>query len=160
MISSDETSSSKLIVINSSIKEKILLKYLREISNILSLIKNYEEVINIINEFKLYNITFRVSQTNFRSRHINFFFSIIIKRLVLFIEESRYSRITIYDSKLKTYEENMLVYIKDNSIKVKSRINTLKEMFNNSIFKNKLKVFNGYIKDFGNDKLIVLFIKK
>ena len=140
----------------SSIKEKILLKYLREISNILSLIKNYEEVINVINEFKLYNITFRVSQTNFRSRHINFFFSIIIKRLVLFIEESRYSRITIYDSKLKTYEENMFVYIKDNSIKVKSRINTLKEMFNNSIFKNKLKVFNGYIKDLVDDWDIII----
>ena len=140
----------------SSIKEKILLKYLREISNILSLIKNYEEVIHVINEFKLYNITFRVSQTNFRSRHINFFFSIIIKRLVLFIEESRYSRITIYDSKLKTYEENMFVYIKDNSIKVKSRINTLKEMFNNSIFKNKLKVFNGYIKDLVDDWDIII----
>jgi len=140
----------------SSIKEKILLKYLREISNILNLIKNYEEVINAINEFKLYNITFRVCQSNFRSRHINFFFSIIIKRLVLFIEENRYNRITIYDSKLKTYEENMLVYIKDNSIKVKSRINTLKEMFNNSIFKNKLKVFNGYVKDLVDDWDIII----
>ena len=140
----------------SSIKEKILLKYLREISNILSLIKNYEEVLHVINEFKLYNITFRVSQTNFRSRHINFFFSIIIKRLVLFIEENKYNRITIYDSKLKTYEENMLVYIRDNSIKVKSRINTLKEMFNNSIFKNKLKVFNGYVKDLVDDWDIII----
>ena len=140
----------------SSIKEKILLKYLREISNILSLIKNYEEVLHVINEFKLYNITFRVCQTNFRSRHINFFFSIIIKRLVLFIEENKYNRITIYDSKLKTYEENMLVYIRDNSIKVKSRINTLKEMFNNSIFKNKLKVFNGYVKDLVDDWDIII----
>ena len=133
-----------------------MLKYLREISNILSLIKNYEEVLHVINEFKLYNITFRVSQTNFRSRHINFFFSIIIKRLVLFIEENKYNRITIYDSKLKTYEENMLVYIRDNSIKVKSRINTLKEMFNNSIFKNKLKVFNGYVKDLVDDWDIII----
>jgi hypothetical protein len=50
----------------------------------------------------------------------------------------------------------MLVYIKDNSIKVKSRINTLKEMFNNSIFKNKLKVFNGYIKDLVDDWDIII----
>ena len=140
----------------SSLKEKMILRYLRDIANLLSLIKKYEEVIDMINEFKLYNIVFRVSQSNFRSRQINFFFTIIIKRLVFYKEEQGYDRITIYDSKLKAYEANMSVYIKDNSIKEKSRINYLKEMFNQSFFKNKLKVFNEYVKDLANDWDIII----
>jgi len=140
----------------SSIKEKMILRYLKDIKNLLSVIKNYEEVIDMINEFKLYNIAFRVSQSNFRSRQINFFFTIIIKRLVFYKEENGYDRITIYDAKLKEYEANMLVYIKDNSIKEKSRINSLKEMFNKSFFKNKLKVFNEYAKDLANDWDIII----
>ena len=140
----------------SSLKEKIILRHLKDITNLLSLIKKYEEVIDMINEFKLYNIAFRVSQSNFRSRQINFFFTIIIKRLVFYKEERGYDRITIYDSKLKEYDANMSVYIKDNSIKEKSRINSLKEMFNQSFFKNKLKVFNEYAKDLANDWDIII----
>ena len=140
----------------SSMKEKILLKYLRDISNILSLIKKYEEVINVLNDFRLYNITFRVCQNNFRSRHIDFFFTIIIKKIVFFIEENKYNRIIVYDSKLKKYEDDMLVYIKDSSIKSKSRINSLKEMFNESFFNNKLKVFNSYLKELSEDWDIII----
>ena len=140
----------------SSLKEKIILRYLKDVTNLLSLIKNYEVIIDIINEFKLYNISFRVSQSNFRSRQINFFFTIITKRLVFYKEEKGYNRLTIYDSKLKAYEANMSVYIKDNSIKEKSRINSLKEMFNQSFFKNKFKVFNEYVKDLANDWDIII----
>ena len=140
----------------SSIKEKIMLRYLKDVANLLSLIKHYEEVLDILNEFKLYNIAIRVSQSNFRSRQINFYFAIIIKRLAFYKEEKGYDRITIYDSRLKTYETNMLVYIKDTSIKEKSRINSLKEMLNQSFFKNKLKIFNEYLKDFANDWDIII----
>ena len=140
----------------SSIKERILLKYIKDIENVLILIKHYEEIINLLYEFNKYNITFRVCQTNFGSRHINFYFSIIIKKLVLFIQENKYNRINIYDSKLKTYEQNMLVYIKDNNIKQKTRINSLKEMLNESFFNNKLKVFNGYLKDLVDDWDIII----
>ena len=140
----------------SSIKERILQKFLKDISNILSLIKQYEAVIIALYEFKLYNIIFRVCQTNFSSNYINFYFTIIIKKLVSFIEDNKYSRITIYDSKLKTYEQNMLVYIKDNAIKQKARINSLKEMFNESIFNNKFKVFNGYLKELVDDWDIII----
>ena len=140
----------------SSIKEKYLLWYIREIENLLFLIKLYQEIINTINEYKLYNIIFRVSQSNFRSRHINFFFTIIIKKLSLFIQENKYNRITLYDAKLKLYENTMFVYIKDNSIKEKARINSLKEMFNKPIFSNKLKVFNQYLKDLAEDWDIII----
>ena len=135
----------------SSIKEKLLLKYLKVIDNILFLIKQYEQILNILNEYKLYNIIFRVSQTNFRSRHINYYFTIIIRKLVFFIDENKYNRITLYDSKLKIYDQNMLVYIKDDTIKQKTRINTLKEMFNDSFFNNKLKLFNNYLKELADD---------
>ena len=142
----------------SSIKERILQRYLKDITNILSLIKQYEATINALNEFKLYNIVFRVCQTNFGSNFINFYFTIIIKKLVFFIQENKYNRITIYDSKLKTYEQNknMLVYIKDSNIKQKSRINCLKEMFNESFFNNKLKVFNSYLKELVDDWDIII----
>ena len=140
----------------SSIKEKYLLFYLKDIEHLLFLIKLYQEIINTINEFKSYIITFRVSQSNFRSRHINFFFTIIIKKLLFYIQENKFSRITLYDAKLKIYEDTMLVYIKDNSIKEKTRISSLKEMFNMSIFGNKLKVFNQYLKELAEDWDIII----
>ena len=140
----------------SSIKERILLKYLKDIANILYLIKEYEKIINIVNEFKLYTVIFRVCQTNFRSRHLNFFFTMIIKKLVFYVEENKYNRITIYDSKLNTYHENMFIYIKDNSIKPKSRMNTLKDMINQSVFNNKLKALNSYLKDLAEDWDIII----
>ena len=140
----------------SSIKERILQKYLKDITNILSLIKQYEAIIDALYDFKLYNIVFRVCQTNFGSSFINFYFTIIIKKLVFFIKENKYNRITIYDSKLKTYEQNMLVYIKDEDIKQKTRINSLKEMFNESFFNNKLKVFNTYVKELVDDWDIII----
>ena len=140
----------------SSIKERILLKYLKDISNILILIEEYEKIINFLNEFKHYNIIFRVCQTNFRSHHLNFFFTMIIKKLVYYVEENKYNRITIYDSKLNTYQENMFVYIKDNSIKTKPRINILKEMINHSLFNNKLKVLNSYLKELVEDWDIII----
>ena len=140
----------------SSIKEKYLLWYLKDIENLLFLIKLYQEIINTINEFKLYNIIFRVSQSNFLSRHINFFFTIIIKKLLFYVQENKFNRITLYDAKLKLYEDTMLVYIKDNSIKEKTRINTLKEMFNMPIFGNKLKEFNKYLKELAEDWDIII----
>ena len=135
----------------SSVKEKILLKYLKNFSNFLLIINQYEKLLSVLNDFKLYKVTLRVNQTEFRSRHINFFFMIIIKKLNFYVDENKYNRITIYDSKLKIYEENMFVYIKDNSIKIKSRINAIKEMINESCFNNKLKVFNDYIKEMADD---------
>ena len=140
----------------SSIKEKYLLYYLKDIENLLFLIKLYQEIINTINEFKSYTISLRVSQSNFRSRHINFFFTIIIKKLLFYIQENRFNRIILYDAKLKIYEDTMLVYIKDASIKEKTRINSLKEMFNLSIFNNKLKVFNQYLKELADDWDIII----
>lgn len=146
----------QLIFDYSSIKERILLNYLKDIVNILFLIKEYENVINAINEFKLYTIIFRVCQTDFRSQHLNFFFTMIIKKLVYYIEEKKYNRITIYDSKLNAYHDKMFVYIKDESMKIKSRINTLKELFNQSVFNNKFKGFNSYLKDLAESWDIII----
>ena len=140
----------------SSVKEKILFKYLKNITNLLSLIKQYENILEALTEFKLYKITFRVNQTNFRSHHINFYFMIIVKKLTFYIEDNKLNRINIYDSKLKINEENMFVYIKDNSIKVKSRMNIIKEIINESCFKHKLKVFNEFLKELAEDWDIII----
>ena len=53
----------------------------------------------------------------------------------------------------------MLVYIKDVTIKEKTRISSLKEMFNMSIFGNKLKVFNHYLKELAEDWDIIIIGK-
>ena len=140
----------------SSLKEKVLLKYLKDISNLLSLTKQYEKIFHTLNEFKSYKILFRVNQTNFSSRHINFYFIMIVKKLIFFIEENKYYRINLYDSKLKSYEEKMLVYIKDNSIKNKLRMNFIKAMINDSFFNNKLKVFNEFLKELSEDWDIII----
>ena len=140
----------------SSLKEKVLLKYLKDILNLLNLIKQYEKIFSMLYEFKFYNIMFRISQTNFRSRHLNFYFTLIISKLSIFISENKYYRITIYDSKLSTYEENMLVYIKDDAIKSKSRINTLRDYINQTIFNNKLKIFNDLLKDLAENWDIII----
>ena len=140
----------------SSLKEKVLLKYLKDIFNLLNLIKQYEKIFSMLYEFKFYNITFRISQTTFRSRHLNFYFALIINKLSIFILENKFYRITIYDSKLSTYEENMMVYIKDDTIKTKSRINTLRDYINQSVFNNKLKLFIDLLKDLAEDWDIII----
>ena len=140
----------------SSLKEKVLLKYLKDISNLLNLIKQYEKIFSMLYEFKFYNIMFRISQTTFRSRHLNFYFTLIINKLSIFLIENKCYRITIYDTKLDTYDETMMVYIKDDTIKTKSRINTLRDYFNQSIFNNKLKLFNDLLKDLAEDWDIII----
>ena len=140
----------------SSIKEKNILSFIKDINNLLFLIKQYEELIEILNEFKLYNIILRVSQTNFISSHVSLFFLIIIKILIIYLDENKFNRISIYDSKLKTFEENILVYVKDNEVKLKSRINYLKKIINESTLSQILKPFNSYLNELAEDWDIII----
>ena len=130
----------------SSIKEKTLFHYLKISSNLLKLEKKYEEIITYLKEFKLYDSTIRLYQTNFRSHQVSFFFTLITKKVIDFIEENKYNnKIAILEMKFNTFNPNMQVYIRDENIKPKTRVNIIKQMINNTYYSNKITVLNNYL---------------
>ena len=103
-------------------------------------IQKYQFVIRGLKEYKLYQTTIRVSQTNFRSNQLNYFFTFITHKLVDYIEEIKYNKIIIYETQLNNYNPNMNVYLKDFYLKKKSQIANLKTIIQNCSFFNKIKV--------------------
>ena len=129
----------------STIKEKTLFHFLKTSENILFLISKYQQVINLIPEFKQYNCVLRVSQTNFLSHQVNFYFKLIIKIIVDYIDSNKHFKIEIYEKQLSNYNPNMLVYIKNNSLSKKTRITQIKQMIHNPLVYNKIKIFQNFI---------------
>ena len=130
----------------SSIKEKTLFHYLKISSNILKLEQKYEEIISYLKEYKLYDSTIRLYQTNFRSHQVSFFFTLITKKLADFLEDNKYNnKITIIEMKFNSFNPNMQVYIRDENMKQKNRNSKIKEMISNSYYSSKLNVLNNYI---------------
>ena len=132
----------------SSIKEKTLFHYLKISSNLLKLEQKYEETISFLKEYKSYESTIRLYQTNFRSHQLSFFFSIITKKVVDYIEENKLnSKIMILEMKFNSFNQNMQVYIKNDGIKQKNRINIVKQMISNPYYGNKITVLNNYLEE-------------
>ena len=130
----------------SSIKEKTLFHYLKISSNVLKLEQKYEEIITYLKEYKLYESTIRLYQTNFRSHQVSFFFILITKKLVDFLEENKYNnKITILEMKFSNFNPNLQVYIRDENMKQKNRLNLIKQMISNSYYSSKIMVLNNYI---------------
>ena len=130
----------------SSIKEKTLFHYLKISSNILKLEQKYEEIISYLKEYKLYDSTIRLYQTNFRSHQVSFFFTLITKKLADFLEDNKYNnKITIIEMKFNSFNPNMQVYIRDENMKQKNRNSKIKEMISNNYYSSKLNVLNNYI---------------
>ena len=132
----------------SNIKEKNLFHYLKETKNMLIFIQKYQFIIRGLKEFKLYQSTIRVSQTNFRSSQLNYYFTFITHKLVDYIEEMKFNKIIIYETQLNNYNHNMKVYIKDVNIKKKSQISNLKAIIQSCPFFPKIKVLLEYVSDF------------
>ena len=129
----------------SSMKEKTLFQFLKTSENILFLISKYQQIINLIPEFKQYNCVLRVSQTNFLSHQVNFYFKLIIKIIVDYIDANKHLKIEIYEKQLSNYNPNMLVYIRNNSLNKKTRINQIKQLIHNPLVYNKIKIFQNFI---------------
>ena len=129
----------------SNIKEKKLFQFLKESKGMLIFIQKYQFVIRGLKEYKLYQTTIRVSQTNFRSNQLNYFFTFITHKLVDYIEEIKYNKIIIYETQLNNYNPNMNVYLKDFYLKKKSQIANLKTIIQNCSFFNKIKVLLDYL---------------
>ena len=131
----------------SSIKEKTLFHYLKLSSNLLKLEKKYEEIITYLKEYKLYDSTIRLYQTNFRSHQVSFYFSLITKKVFDFIEENKYHKISILEAKFSNFNPNMQVYIKDDNVKLRNRINIIRQMIVNASYYNKIMVLNNYLEE-------------
>ena len=140
-----------------SIKEKILFQFLKTSENILFLISKYQEIITLLNEFKQYNCTLRVSQTNFLSHQVNFYFKLIIKILVDYIDISRFNKIELYEKKLNEFNPKLLVYIKNSSLSKKIRIGQIKQLIHSPIYQAKIKLFQNFIEQLeSNFDIIVI----
>ena len=129
----------------SSIKEKILFQFLKTSENILFLISKYQQIIALLTDFKQYNCVLRVSQTNFLSHQLSFYFKLITKIIVDYIESNKISKIDIYEKKLNEYNPKMLVHIKNNSINKKMRLSQIKQLVHNPLYYSKIKIFQNFI---------------
>ena len=129
----------------SKIKEKTLFQYLQRIQKILILEQKYEIIINLLRDFKNYESTIRLIQSNFRSHQVNYLFSIIIKKLVDYIEEIKTSRISIIEAKFNTFNPNMRVYIKNEGIRKKARIEQIRKVIQTFSFSQKIRALYNYL---------------
>ena len=129
----------------SNIKEKKLFQYLKDSAGLLNFIQKYQSIIRVLKKYKLYDITIRVSQTNFRSNQLSYYFSIITKKVVDYINEMKCTKITVTETKLKGYNPNLLIYIKDNTHKKLTQINLLKQKISSFIYFDKIKILLSYL---------------
>ena len=141
----------------SNIKEKKLFQYLKESKNMLIFVQKYQLIIQCLKEYKLYQNTIRVSQTNFRSNQLNYFFTFITHKLVDYIEEMKLSKIIVYETQLGSYNPNMKVFLKDIYTKKKEQILNLKQIIISCSFFNKIKVLLEYVFDFVDQWDLIVF---
>ena len=111
-------------------------------------IQKYKFIIRCLKEYKLYQSTLRVSQNNFRSSQLNYFFTFITHKVVDYIDEIKFNRIIIYETQLNNYSPNMKVYLKDFYLKKKLQIANLKSIIQSCSFFNKIKVLLEYVSDY------------
>ena len=141
----------------SKIKEKTLFEFLKEVNNMNLFIQRYQKIIKSLKEFKLYQSSIRISQTNFRSNQLSFIFNILTHKIADFIEENSINKIVILETQLNNYNPNMKIYLKDFSVKKKNLMMILKLILFKSPFFNKIKFIIEYLGEFVEQwELIIL----
>ena len=117
----------------------------------------YQFIIRGLKEYKLYQSTIRVSQNNFRSNQLNYFFTFITHKIVDYIEEIKFNKITVYETQLNNYNPNMKVYLKDFYIKKKLQVANLKSIIQSCSFFNKIKVLLEFAIDLSDIWDLIVF---
>ena len=140
-----ENKSIQLFFDFSKIKEKTLFQYLKKIQKILTLEQKYEIIICLLRDFKNYESTIRIIQSNFRSHQVNYLFSIIIKKLVDYVEEIKSSKINIVETKFNTFNPNMRVYLKNERLKKKTRIEQIRKIIQTFPLSHKIRALYNYL---------------
>ena len=129
----------------SKIKEKTIFEYLIKNQKINLLCSKYENIICLLREFKNYESKIRLIQSNFRSHQVNFLFSLIIKKLVDYIEDIKTSRISILESKFSNFNPNMKIYIRNEKNKRKARIEEIRHIIQTFPLNHKIKMLYNYL---------------
>jgi hypothetical protein len=86
-----------------------------------------------------------MSQSNFRSHQLNYIFSIIIKKIVDYIDDLKFAKISILESKFNNFNPNMRIYIKNNRYKKKLRIEQIRKIIQTFPLGQKLKALYNYL---------------
>ena len=133
------------------IKEKTLFDYIIKNQKMNILYNKYEGIIVLLREFKNYESKVRLIQSNFRSHQVNFLFSLITKKLVDYIEDIKTNRISILEAKFNNFNPNMKVYIKNEKIKRKARIEEIRHMIQSFPLNNKIKMLYNYLNQLENN---------
>ena len=141
----------------SCIKEKTLFHFFKSSENIHFIISKYIKIISLIHKMKVTNSVLRISQTNFVSRQLSYYFKLIIKSIIDFIETNKYQNIEIYEKKLPNYNPNMLVYIKDTSQSKKSNLSQLRQILTHPLYFSKIKLFSYFVEqiEFNFDIVVI-----
>ena len=129
----------------SKLKEKTLFQYLVKNQKLLILYRKYENILYLLREIKNYESKIRLSQSNFRSHQVNFLYALIVKKLVDYLDEMKTNKISILEAKFNTFNPNMKVYIKNENMKKKTRIEEIRHMIQTFPLYSKIKVLYYYI---------------
>ena len=129
----------------SKIKEKTLFHYLKKINKVFLLEQKYENIISILRDYKNYESKIRLLQSNFRSHQVNYLFSIIIKKIVDYLDDLKITRINVLESKFNIFNPNMRVYIKNGRLKKKTRIEQLRKTIQSFAYSHKIKELLNYL---------------
>ena len=129
----------------SKIKEKTIFDYIIKNQKMIILYNKYENIINNLRDIKNYESKIRLLQSNFRSHQVNFLFSLIIKKLVDYVDDIKTSRISILESKFNNFNPNMKVYIKNEKKKRKARLEEIRHMIQEFPLNHKIRMLNNYI---------------
>ena len=133
------------------IKEKTLFDYIIKNQKMNILYNKYEGIIVLLREFKNYESKVRLIQSNFRSHQVNFLFSLITKKLVDYIDDIKTNRISILEAKFNNFNPNMKVYIKNEKIKRKARIEEIRHMIQSFPLNHKIKMLYNYLNQLENN---------
>jgi hypothetical protein len=128
----------------SKIKEKTIFDYIIKNQKMIILYNKYENIINNLRDIKNYESKIRLLQSNFRSHQVNFLFSLIIKKLVDYVDDIKTSRISILESKFNNFNPNMKVYIKNEKKKRKARLEEIRHMIQEFPLNQKIRMLNNY----------------
>ncbi len=137
----------KLFFNYSSIKEKNLLIYFRQVQNLLSMISKITNIISLFEHFKNYSIGIRLFQNNFRSHQLTFYLQMIITQIVNYVEDNNLKHVTIYEKNFSNYIENLQCFIKDPNEKKKKNIITKFKDSLKKIKHPKFKFLSNYINE-------------
>ena len=141
----------------SKIKEKTIFTYLKNTQKILTLEQKFEIILYHLRDFKNYDVNFRLSQSNFRSHQLTYIFSVIIKKIVDYIDELKMTKINILESKFNNFNLNMRVYIRNNRLKEKERIEQIRKIIQTFPFGHKLRALYNYLNILESNFDLIMF---